>query len=315
MQLRVFIILFLTFLINGSLLAQSEEVSSLDTFSREPIPILLNAMQFPTDVPPALVERLRQVTGLSFERHWHFDVINHSSAQNDGSIDPEYVVQLTLLPLVDNMSKVSRTDSLGPYFYYSLSQGIEIDIRVTDIVTGEVVSNRTPAVTASGVAILRTATANPYFSFQHGHVGGGQRHLLPLPRSPEEEAQILSEQQRRLFLSALDEFPQQFNKILDDIFPVAIHMTKILDRNKKRVNRIRIDAGSAMGVEKGKAMRVVTYTSYDALGETFVRKDYMGWYYPTEIEEHTSEGILSGGRKDAANAVDAGKKIFIEHFQ
>ena len=80
--------------------AIAQEAVVVDTFTREKIPILVEPMQFSEDIPPGLVERLQLAAYKLLELHWHFQVINHSTEQNTGEVDPEYIFQLSLRRLL-----------------------------------------------------------------------------------------------------------------------------------------------------------------------------------------------------------------------
>ena len=83
----------------------AQEVMPVDTFSREKIVVLVEPMQYPPDLPPQLVEHLQEVVHGTLENHWHFHVIDPDNDAPKGALDPEYIIQLTLQPLVEDATQ------------------------------------------------------------------------------------------------------------------------------------------------------------------------------------------------------------------
>jgi len=119
--------------------AQKTEVDPLDTFSRAPIPILIEPMRYPEGLPEELIRDLESTAYKSLEDHWHFQVVNHSEEENTGEVDPEYIFQLSLEPIIDNLSQQDMLDTnkqvIGKRI--TLTGGISANLRITDIVSGE----------------------------------------------------------------------------------------------------------------------------------------------------------------------------------
>lgn len=292
--------------------ASGQENQLLDTFSRDKIPVLVEPMLFPDDVPPGVVERVQQIAYLSLERHWHFQVINHSTEENKGEIDPEYIFQLSMEPLVDDLSQSDVVDSLGRLTRtnYSLAGGLSFNLRVTNIVTGELKYSREVKCVTRAYGRKNFLARN--FVFDYGKNPDWKSvKMYPFPGSPQEEAAIIQEQKNKLLLDALDAFPGVWNKTLSGIFPCPIHLTQVLSGKKKKPAQITIDAGEDQGISKGSPLELFTYNVYQAMGQTFVREDKLATFYPTEIGEHQTNGYIYGGRKEVGQALERGETVFL----
>lgn len=284
----------------------------LDTFSRDKIPVLVEPMLFPVDVPRGVVDRVQQIAFLSLERHWHYQVINHSQKENKGEIDPEYIFQLSMDPLVDDLSQSDGVDSLGRLTRtnYSLAGGLSFNLRVTNIVTGELKYSREVKCVARAHGRKNFQARN--FVFDYGRNPDWKFvKTYPFPSSPQEEAAIIQEQKNKLLLDALDAFPGVWNKALSEIFPCPIHLTEVLAGKKKKPAQIKIDAGEDQGISKGSPLELYTYNVYQAMGQTFVREQKLATFYPTEIYEHQTNGYIYGGRKEVGQALEQGKTVFL----
>ncbi len=297
--------------------AIAQETVEVDTFTREKIPILVEPMQFSDDIPPSLVERLQLAAYKLLELHWHFEVINHSTEQNTGEVDPEYIFQLSLQPLIDELSQRDVLDSNKVLVRtsYSLQAGIRLNLRVTDIVTGELKYSR-------DVESVQRTSGNKFFRPPSMHFAEDSKaaasrtsslsgYKYPFPSSPEAEAQILQEQKNRLLTKSLDAFPDIWNRALSELFPVAIHLVEVIDGSAKKPKKILIDAGEDFGVEIGWPMDLFTYKVYRAMGEEFVREETIGNFYPYKIGPNSTVGRIWGGRKEVGEALARGEKVFL----
>jgi hypothetical protein len=292
--------------------ASAQENQLLDTFSRDKIPVLVEPMLFPGDVPPGVVERVQQIAFLSLERHWHFQVINHSTEENKGEIDPEYIFQLSMEPLVDDLSQIDALDSLGRLTRtnYSLAGGLSFNLRVTNIVTGELKYSREVKCVTRAYGRKNFLARN--FVFDYGKNPDWKSvKMYPFPGSPQEEAAIIQEQKNKLLLDALDAFPGVWNKTLSEIFPCPIHLINVLKGKQKKPIQVTIDAGEDKGISVGNPLELFTYDVYQAMGQTFVREEKLATFYPTEIQEHRTSGYIYGGRKEVGQALDRGETVFL----
>ena len=292
--------------------ASAQENQLLDTFSREKIPVLVEPMLFPGDVPPGVVERVQQIAFLSLERHWHFQVINHSTEENNGEIDPEYIFQLSMEPLVDDLSQSDVVDSLGRLTRtnYALAGGLSFNLRVTNIVTGELKYSREVKCVTRAYGRKNFQARN--FVFDYGRNPDWKSvKMYPFPGSPQEEAAIIQEQKNKLLLDALDAFPGVWNKTLSEIFPCPMHLINVLKGKTKKPVQVTIDAGEDKGISIGNPLELFTYNVYQAMGQTFVREEKLATFYPTEIEEHRTSGYIYGGRKEVGQALERGDTVFL----
>lgn len=294
-------------------LLQAQEQVKIDTFARTKIPVLVEPMKFSDDLPPGLVQRIQQVAYTILEQHWHFEVINHSSSENSGEIDPEYIFQLSLLPLIDNLSQNDTRDSTKAIVRtnYYLSSGVKLNLRVTNIVTGELKYSHE-------ISSIQSARGRKFFNppnmvFAYGATVdwrfGTKRY--PFPKSPAAEAQILQDEKNSLLRKALDEFPDIWRQALVEIFPSPIHLTSVINGSAKKPKEVMIDAGQDFGIRKGYAMEVYTYKVYQALGEQFIREEKLGNFYPIEVNADSCRGRLIGGRRDVGDALARGEDLFV----
>lgn len=293
----------------------AQEAVEIDTFSRDKIPVLVEPMLFPQDAPPGLVERIQTVAYKLLEQHWHFQVVNHSTEENTGEIAPEYIFQLSLQPLIDELSQRDVLDSNKVLVRtsYSIRSGLRLNLRVTNIVSGELKYSRDVE------SIEQTAGSKffrpPYMRFaETSKVASSQFDKgiqYPFPESPEAEAQILQEQKNRLMVKALDEFPDIWTHTLSELFPVAIHLVEVIDGSAKKPKKILIDAGEDFGVRIGWPMDLYTYKVYRAMGEEFVREEPLGNFYPVDIKANSTIGRIWGGRKAVGEALARGDQIFL----
>lgn len=289
----------------------SQQNQLIDTFSRDQIPILIEPMQYPEGLPAPLVERIQAVAYTSLENHWHYQVINHSSKANTGEIDPEYIFQLSLEPLIDELSQNDSRDSNRVVFRtnYFFQAGISLNLRVTNIVTGEIQYSEEVESRQYGQGRKNFKARTFFFDY-------GRRpdwyfpKKLPYPSSPEEEAQIILNHKADMLNKALDEFPAIWQRTLVEIFPSPIHLVSVLDGSKKKPKVIVVDAGLDFGLKKNAPMELYVLKVYNAMGEQFVREERLGYFYPKEIEANSSVGNILGGRKAVGQALERGETIF-----
>ncbi|MGH1437383.1 MAG: hypothetical protein ACRBG0_23290 [Lewinella sp.] len=292
--------------------AIGQENQLLDTFSRDKIPVLIEPMQFPADVPPGVVERVQQIAFLSLERHWHFQVINHSTEENKGEVDPEYIFQLNMEPLIDDLSQSDALDTLGMLTRtnYSLAGGFSFNLRVTNIVTGELKYSREVKCVTRAYGRKNFLARN--FVFDYGRNPDWKFvKMYPFPGSPQEEATIIQEQKNKLLLDALDALPAVWNKELSALFPCPIHLVKVVAGKTKKPTRVIIDAGADNGISIGDPLELFTYDVYQAMGQTFIREEKLATFYPIEIEENQTRGSIYGGRKEVGQALERGETVFL----
>jgi hypothetical protein len=257
---------------------------------------------------PELVSKIEQTAYTMLEDHWHFQVINHSKEENTGEIDPEYIFQLSLEPLIDNLTQSDILDTneqvIGRRF--NLTGGISANLRITDIVSGELKYIRDIKLTQSTVG---------YKDFNkrtfHFNTGKSVARKRPYPSSPEREALILQDEKNQLLESALNSWDAAWEKEINRVFPCPIHLVKVLDGSTKKPKEIQVDAGHDFGLQKNAYLTLVTIKIYEAMGEQFVRYEQLGYYYPKEIEAHHSTGNIFGGRKAVGEALAAGKQVFL----
>ena len=297
----------------GSMLLPAQENAALDTFSRDRIPVLVEPLQFPSDLPPGLVQRVQQVAYTALEQHWHYQVINHSSSDNTGEVDPEYIFQLSLQPLIDDLSQSDVQDSnkVVVQTNYYLARGLRLNVRVTDIVTGELKYSRS-------VESIKSARGRKFFTsrrmvFAYGATVDWRTNTsgYPFPNSAREEADILQAEKNKLMQQALDEFPAIWQQALAELFPVPIHLLAVENGSAKKPKQVRIDAGQDFGIRKGFPLEVYTYKIYQALGEEFVREEVLSTFYPVEVGANNCTGRLWGGRKEVGEALARGERIFL----
>lgn len=305
--------ILVTFVVAGHTNLLAQETAEIDTFSRKKIPVLVEPMQFSSDIPPGLTERIQLVAYTILEQHWHYEVINHSSAKNTGEIDPEYIFQLSLQPLIEDLSQndIRDTNKVLVRTDYYLSEGIRLNLRVTDIVSGELKYSR-------DVESIKSARGRKYFNSQMMAFAYGATvnwnlgtTKYPFPNSPEEEASIIQEEKNKLLLKALDELPAIWRQTLVEIFPVPIHLGTIINGSSKKPKQVQIDAGEDFGIRKGYPLEVYTYKVYRALGEEFLREEKLSTFYPVDIGPDSTVGRLYGGRKEVGDALARGEQIFL----
>ncbi|MEL7221838.1 MAG: hypothetical protein AAGJ93_10995 [Bacteroidota bacterium] len=307
MQIRPFLALVLL-LFCSFLQAQKAEVDPLDTFSRAPIPILIEPMRYPEGLPEELIRDIESTAYKSLEDHWHFQVVNHSEEENTGEVDPEYIFQLSLEPIIDNLSQQDLLDTnkqvIGKRI--NLTGGISANLRITDIVSGELKYVRDIKATqsATGSKYYQTST----FFFSGGKTGNRQR---PYPSTPDKEALIIQDEKNRLLDSALKAWKTAWNKEITRLFPCAIHLVEVLEGSEKKPKVIRVDAGKDFGLRKNVYLSIVTIKAYEAMGETFATHEQLGYYYPKEIEDQQSTGNIFGGRKAVGTALAEGKQVYL----
>ncbi|MEL6658789.1 MAG: hypothetical protein AAFP77_29860 [Bacteroidota bacterium] len=307
---RLAIFLFCLLAVLGTQ-AQGEAVT-IDTFSRDKIPVLVEPMKIPADLPPAMVERIQLVAYTALERHWHFQVINSSTEENTGEVDPEYIFQLSLQPLVESLSQNDSRDTNGVLTRtnYFISEGIRLNLRITDIVTGELKYSQ-------DVESIKSARGRKYFAsrqmvFAYGATVDWRSNTnrYPFPTSPEMESQIILEEKNKLLRKALDEFPARWQETLTKIFPSPIHILSVVDGSAKKPKKVKIDAGADFGISRGYPLEAYTYKSYRALGEQFLREEVLGTFYPVEVGPNTTIGRIFGGRKEIGEALARGDTVF-----
>lgn len=300
----VFIALFTLAISSG----YGQDNQLLDTFSRAEIPVLIEPMQFPADVPPLLVERIQNVAYLSVEQHWHYRVVNNSTEENTGEVDPEYLFQLSLEPLVDDLSQRDIYDTLGVLTQtkYSVTAGLSFNLRVTNIVNGELKYSREVRAVKGATGYKNFLARNMVFSYSET-----QKKMYPFPASPQMEAEIIQETKNKLLLDALDAFPAIWQQALNELFPAPMHLVKVIKGKRKKPKMIVVDAGEDYGISKGAILDLFTYDVYQAMGQTFVREEKLAAYYPTETEAHRSSGYVYFGRKEVGRALERGKQVFV----
>lgn len=288
--------------------AQKEEINPLDTFSREPIPILVEPMRYPDGLPEELIRDIERTAYKTLEDHWHFQVVNHSEEENTGEVDPEYIFQLSLEPLIDNVSQQDLLDTNKQVIGRSISitGGISANLRITNIVSGELKYVRDIKVTQYAVGSKYYQTSTFYFS--SGKSGNRQR---PYPSTPDKEALIIQDEKTRLLTSSLKLWKTAWQKEITRIFPCAIHLVEVIDGSAKKPKVIRIDAGKDFGLRKNVYLTLGTIKVYEAMGETFAKFEQLGYYYPKEIEDNQSTGNIFGGRKAVGTALAEGQQVYL----
>ena len=291
---------------------QAQEAVEIDTFSREKIPVLVEPMKIPNDLPPALVERVQLVAYTALERHWHFQVINHSTEENKGEVDPEYIFQLSLQPLIQNLSQNDTRDTNGVLVRtnYYLSEGIRLNVRITDIVTGELKYSQ-------DVESIKSARGRKIFRSQQMLFAYGatvdwrsNTSSYPFPTSPQMEAQIIQDEKNKLLRKALDDFPAVWQRALTEFFPSPIHLVSVVDGSAKKPKMVMIDAGEDYGLRRGYPLEAYTYKAYRALGEQFLREEVLGTFYPTEIRPNSTIGRIYRGKREVGEALARGDTVF-----
>lgn len=299
---------------------QAQEAVEVDTFSRNKIPVLVEPMQFPENTPPRLVERIQLIAYRTLEQHWHFQVINHSEEENTGEVDPEYIFQLSLQPLIDDLGQRDVKDSNDVHVEtkYYVKSGMRLNLRVTNIVTGELKYSQDVESIASSTGTksfrpptMRFVNTDTRVASRFTNTGLGPGAGYPFPKSPEAEAQMLQEEKNRLLMKALDDFPGIWQRTLSGLFPVAIHLVEVINGSETKPKKIRIDAGEDFGVRIGYPMDLYTYKVYRAMGEEFVREETLGNFYPADIQADHTIGRIIGGRKDVGEALARGEQIFL----
>ncbi|MEM1216150.1 MAG: hypothetical protein AAGJ82_10720, partial [Bacteroidota bacterium] len=292
----------------GLLQAQTLD-NPLDTFASDPIPILVEPLRYPTTASLELVQWLETKLYTTLEDHWHFQVVNHSREENLGVVDPEYIFQLSLGPIIDDIFQSEKRDTSGQLLGIDLviSSGVQFNLRVTNIQTGELKYAREikSTVTSRGFK-------NPYAGIlsltQDGD--GQSARVRPLPPTPAAEAQLLSAEKDRLFDLALKRLPRVWNDGLNRVFPVACYVTDITEGSAQKPTAIRINAGSSMGIKARGTWECYTAQVYEAMGEVFVYKKVIAYFSPRKIATHSTSGSVYSGRKELGEALRAGQKVF-----
>ena len=291
----------------------AQEVMPVDTFSREKIVVLVEPMQYPPDLPPQLVEHLQEVVHGTLENHWHFHVIDPENDAQKGALDPEYIIQLTLQPLVEDATQKDVRDSYGRKTGtdYFLAMGIRLNLRVTDIVSGELLYSQMVDSILPGRGRKRAQTGSIIFITGNKPNWSHNPRSYPYAALAHEEEKILLEEKSKLFQDAIERFPYIWQKALASIFPAPIHITDILEGSKRRPYVMRIDAGSDYGIVKGRPLEVYVYKTYEVFGEKQARADVVGIFIPGEVSANSTVGHIVDGYRDIGLALVRGEQVFL----
>lgn len=319
---RFFLILMIGWLAWPVFAQEQEGESVVDTFSRDPIPVLIEPMKYAEDVPLPFVRQMEQFAYRSIEAHWHYQVVNNSTNEAlPDTVAPEYIIQLNLEPIQQQLSSRDIKDTLDQVIYtdYLIRVDLQTTLRVTEIATGELkyVKKINTYKYASGRKDYRART----FAFADGSnvnwqatMGSrlntrGQR-VNNLPDTPEKEGQIQQSEKNRLLMQAYESWKNSWQASLLTIFPCRIHITKILESKRGKPQWVQIDAGEDFRLKHNAYLRVYTQRNYEALGRTFVRTEDIGWLILKEVGPKTTRAKVTGGKKDMVAAIERGDILF-----
>lgn len=321
--MRFYLIVLLIGCFAGAVFAQeSEEESVVDTFSRDPIPVLIEPMKYAEDIPLPFVRQMEQFAYRSIEAHWHYQVVNNSTNEAlPDTVAPEYIIQLNLEPLQQQLSSQDIKDSLDQVVYtdYLIRVDLQTTLRVTEITTGELkyVKKINAYKYASGRKDYKAGT----FTFSDGSninwgatvpsvVRSQGRRVNNLPDTPEKEGQIQQSEKNRLLTQAYENWKYSWQRTLLDIFPCRIHITKVLETKRNKPQWVQIDAGENFRLKHNAYLRVYTQRNYEPLDRTFVRTEDIGWLILKEVGPQTTRAKVVGGKKDIAAALERGDVLF-----
>lgn len=300
----------------------TEEESVVDTFSRNPIPVLIEPMKYAEDIPLPFVRQMEEFAYRSMEAHWHYQVVNNSTNESlPDTIAPEYIIQLNLEPLQQQLSSRDIKDTLDQVLFtdYLIRVDLQATLRVTEITTGELkyVKKINTYKYACGRKDYKAGT----FTFADGNkvdwattsaiaIRAQKRRIHPLPDSPEKEGEIQQSEKNRLLRLAYANWKDRWQSTLLVIFPCRIHITKVLESKRGKPRWVQIDAGTDFRMKHNMYLRVYTQRNYEALDRTFVRTEDIGWIILKEVGEKSSRAKVTGGKKDIAAALERGDIIF-----
>ncbi len=284
-----------------------------DTFARVPIPVLVEQIQFSEGIPTDFAREIEQYAYGRMEDSWRFIIVNSETAPVSDTVAPEYIVQINLEPLKEGSSTREIRDSARQVIGTSIhvSAGIKVNLRVTTITTGELLYSR--EVEANKYTEGRKIFSRGNVTFSDGRqlssIPRGRSY--PMPKTAEEEAELIQREKSRLYGLVLAEWKEQWDQTLYRIFPMRIHITNILERKGKKAQWVQIDAGENFELSKNAYMRVYTQRNYHAMGRTFVRVEDIGWLSVREVGTDSSRAKINPiGRQAVTDALDSGQVVF-----